>query len=395
MSDSDSDYEGEQKELDLSNSDVVTKYKAAADIANDALKAVVAAAKPGARIVELCEKGDAAITAAIGKVFKGKAIEKGVAFPTCVSVNSVVGHFCPVSADDATELKEGDVAKLDLGVHIDGFIATEATTVVVQSDADAAVTGRAADVVQAAATALEAALRLMRPGRKISEVAEPLQKIAAAYGCQMVEGVLSHQMKQFVIDANKCVLNRPSSEARVEDGEFEENEVYAVDIVVSTGEGKTRVLDEKETAVYKRALEEQYKLKMKASRALFSEVNKKFPTMPFALRAVDAEQKRFGLVECINHGLLHPYPVLHEKTGELVAQFKATVLLMPNGSDRVTTAAPTQKLETDKKVEDEDILKLLATGLKSKSKKKSAKKKAKAAGKAEGEAAAAPAAAET
>jgi Xaa-Pro aminopeptidase len=65
----------------------------------------------------------------------------------------------------------------DLGVHIDGFIATEATTVVVQSDADAAVTGRAADVVQAAATALEAALRLMRPGRKISEVAEPLQKV--------------------------------------------------------------------------------------------------------------------------------------------------------------------------------------------------------------------------
>lgn len=33
-----------------------------------------------------------------------------------------------------------------------------------------------------------------------------------------------------------------------------------------------------------------------------------------------------------------------------VAQFKATVLLMPNGSDRVTNAAPTQKLETEKKV---------------------------------------------
>lgn len=58
----------------------------------------------------------------------------------------------------------------------------------------------------------------------------------------MVEGVLSHQMKQFVIDANKCVLNRPSlPDTRAEDGEFEENEVYAVDIVVSTGEGRTRV----------------------------------------------------------------------------------------------------------------------------------------------------------
>ena len=71
-------------------------------------------------------------------------------------------------------------------MHIDGFIATEATTVVVQSDADAAVTGRAADVVQAAATALEAALRLMRPGRKISEVAEPLQKVWAASGACML-----------------------------------------------------------------------------------------------------------------------------------------------------------------------------------------------------------------
>ena len=39
----------------------------------------------------------------------------------------------------------------------------------------------------------------------------------------------------------------------------------------------------------------------------------------------------------------------HAQAGELVAQFKATVLLMPNGSDRVTSA-PLQKVETDKKV---------------------------------------------
>lgn len=379
MSDSGNSSDNEEvQELDLSNSDVVTKYKAAADIANSALASVVAAAKPGTKIVDLCQKGDEAIQQATAKVFKGKSIEKGVAFPTSISVNSVVGHFCPSSSDDATELKDGDVAKIDLGVHIDGFIATEATTVVVQS-AEAAVSGRAADVISAAATALEAALRLIRPGRKISDVAETLGKVVEAYGCTLVEGVMSHQLKQFVIDANKCVLNRPSPEAKVEDGEFEENEVYAIDIVVSTGEGKTRVLDEKETAIYKRALEEQYKLKMKASRALFSEVNKRFPTMPFALRSLEAAQARFGLVECLNHGLLHPYPVLHEKPDQLVAQFKTTVLLMPNGSDRVTTAGPTQKLETDKKVEDEELLKLLATSLKSKSNKNKKKKAKKAA----------------
>ena len=58
---------------------------------------------------------------------------------------------------------------------------------------------------------------------------------------------------------------------------------------------------------------------------------------------------RMGLGECINHGLLHPYPVLHEKAGEVVAQAKATVLLMPNGSDRITPAQP-QNVKSEKQV---------------------------------------------
>lgn len=70
------------------------------------------------------------------------------------------------------------------------------------------------------------------------EVTDAIQKVAAAYDCKIVEGVLSHQLKQFVIDGNKVVLSVPSSETRVDDAEFEENEVYAVDIVTSTGDGK-------------------------------------------------------------------------------------------------------------------------------------------------------------
>ena len=134
----------------------------------------------------------------------------------------------------------------DLGVHIDGFIATAAHTLKVpqstgESQQEAAINGRAADVVAAAQTALEAALRLVRPGKQISDVPDVLRKVVESYGCNLVEGVMTHQMKQFVIDANKCVLNRPSPEHKDENGDFEENEVYAVDIVVSTGEGKPKV----------------------------------------------------------------------------------------------------------------------------------------------------------
>ncbi|MEW5312787.1 MAG: hypothetical protein WDW38_004395 [Sanguina aurantia] len=396
MVDSDSENGDEKKELDLSSSDVVTKYKAAAEISNKAVAAIVALIKDGARIVELAKLGDSTINQEVAKSFKGKNMEKGVAFPTCVSVNHIVGHFSPLSDDTAT-LKEGDLVKIDLGVHIDGFIATQATTVVVAADAAAPVTGRAADAIAAARMAYEAAQRLIRPGKKVSEVSAVLNKIVEAYGCTLVEGVMTHQLKQFVIDGSKCVLNRPTPEHKVEDAEFEENEVYAIDIVVSSGEGKPKINDEKDTTVYKRALEITYNLKMKTSRAVFSEITSKFPTMPFTLRAlvtspestaaaaakpaagkdkeVSAVQLRLGMVECLNHGLLHGYPVLHEKPGEFVAQFKGTVLLMPNGSDVVTKAPASQTITSEKRCDDAEVAALLATSLKkSKPKKKKASK---------------------
>lgn len=74
------------------------------------------------------------------------------------------------------------------------------------------------------------------------DVTEAIQKVAAAYDCKIVEGVLSHQLKQFVIDGNKVVLSVSNPETRVDDAEFEENEVYAIDIVTSTGEGKVSLV---------------------------------------------------------------------------------------------------------------------------------------------------------
>ncbi|GBF99872.1 hypothetical protein Rsub_12512, partial [Raphidocelis subcapitata] len=103
---------GDEQELDLSNSDVVTKYKAAAEIANKAIAAVAAACKDGARIVDLCRMGDEIISKDAAAIFKGKVSgsDKGIAFPTCVSPNSIVGHLSPMG-DDTTTLKDGDLVK--------------------------------------------------------------------------------------------------------------------------------------------------------------------------------------------------------------------------------------------------------------------------------------------
>lgn len=101
---------------------------------------------------------------------KEKEIKKGIAFPTSVSVNNCICHFSPTKNDPDHELKEGDVVKIDLGAHIDGFIAVAAHTVVAKSDANAKVTGRAADVILATYWASQAALRLLKPGTGVSIV---------------------------------------------------------------------------------------------------------------------------------------------------------------------------------------------------------------------------------
>ena len=88
----------------------------------------------------------------------------------------------------------------------------------------------------------------------------------------------------------QVVLNKPTAEQGVDEMSFVENEVYAIDILVSTGEGKPKILDEKETTVYKRALDREYQLKMKTSRALFSEINRKYPALPFTLRAIEDQR---------------------------------------------------------------------------------------------------------
>ncbi|KAL4189772.1 hypothetical protein AMTRI_Chr08g208800 [Amborella trichopoda] len=361
----------EERELDLTSPDVVTKYKTAAEILNKALQLVVSECKPKAKVVDICEKGDAFIREQTGSVYKNakKKIERGVAFPTCISVNNTVCHFSPLASDETT-LVENDMVKIDMGCHIDGFIAVVAHTHVLQ---EGPVTGRAADVIAAANTAAEVALRLVRPGRKNKDVTEAIQKVAAAYDCKIVEGVLSHQLKQFVIDGNKVILNVSNPETRVDDAEFEENEVYAIDIVTSTGDGKPKLLDEKQTTIYKRAVDKNYHLKMKSSRFIFSEINQRFPIMPFTARVLEEKRARLGLVECVNHELLQPYPVLHEKPGDLVAHIKFTVLLLPSGSDRITSH-PLQDLQPSKQIEDPEIKAWLALG--TKTKKKPKKKKA-------------------
>ena len=88
----------------ISNSDVCTKYQEASKIVNLALTGLISQCIPGAKILDLCNFGTTIINTQAGKLYqkkvKGVAVERGVAFPVCVSVNDVICNLSPLGSEE-------------------------------------------------------------------------------------------------------------------------------------------------------------------------------------------------------------------------------------------------------------------------------------------------------
>lgn len=369
----------EEEDNTIRNLTTRSKYKAACGVANETLKLLIAEATVGKSVVELCELGDRTINEATAKLFNkqdhipDEKIDRGLAFPTCINVNSVASHFSPLP-DDKTVLKDGDIVKIDLGAHIDGFAGVVAHTIVLQAE-PAPITGGAADCVHAAQMMLDAAMRSLKPGKKNNDIPVIWEKIAEAYGVNVCEGTMSHQMKKFILDGNQTILGKPTVESKVADYEFTTGEVWALDVVVSTGAGKLREGDSR-CYIYKMCPDKQFMLKLKASKDAFNEIKTTFKNFPFTIRALDPKSGRMGVGECLKHDLIQAYPVLNERSGEHLVHFKRTVFLS-NTIEAVTGFAPEQEFVSEKKCEDPDVLAVLSSSMQAKKTKKKKKPAAK------------------
>ncbi|CAM9944032.1 unnamed protein product, partial [Ectocarpus fasciculatus] len=245
-------------------------------------------------------------------------------------------------------------------------------------DVAAPVTGPEADVMLAAYYAAEVAAKTIKAGNTNTQVTEATKKVADAYGVKFVSGTQMEQITRYGIAGKAIAL---CSEDKEKEVTFEANEVYGVNVLVSSGDGKVREQDLR-TTVFKRNAGKSYQLKMKASRYLFNEVNTRFPSLPFSLRALeDEKQARLGVVECASHELLSSYPVMFAARGSIVAHFRCTVLLLPSGTSKVTGVEFVPAAFSSDKSVDAETQAILDTV----SKKKNRNKKKKKAGAAAGE----------
>jgi len=206
-----------------------------------------------------------------------------------------------------------------------------------------------------------------------------------------VESTTCWQFERNEIEGKKKIVLAPGDGVKGE-GVPEVGEVWGVEMGVSLGTGKVKTLSNRPTL--HRRTTTTYGLKRPSSRQTLSEIVKKFGTFPFSLRQLDDERAaKVGVVECVRSNVLRQYEVVADKDGEPVARLFSTVAVTKNGLTRLS-APPSpdlSKYKTDKKITDEEILKILEqpiarnTGAKSKNKKKKKKPSKKAAEEEEGE----------
>lgn len=353
----------------------LTKYKTAGEIAAKAIRQVVDSVAEGKTVLELVELGDKAVEEGTGAVYKDKKLSKGLAFPTTISINQVVTNFAPLPSDDAskTTLRNGDVVKVQLGAQIDGYPSVLAETVVVGASAEQPVTGRAADAIAAAYTAADVAIRLLKPGALNHDIQKQVEGAIKEFGVRGLDGIQTNLFAKNEISGKKKIAFGGDLSTRPDACKLEENEVYGVDVVVTTSpEGKSKS-DNAHTSIYRKT-NSTYLLKMATSRKVYSEIQKKAGAFPFNLRALEDEKRaRMGVQECANHNLVTPFEVLVDtNSSAITAQVFFTAVVSGKGAIRLTPA-PTwytaEKVKSDKQITDEETKKLLATSVRQTKKK--------------------------
>jgi len=259
-----------------------------------------------------------------------KIVELGgeCAFPVNLSINHIAAHYTSPIKDDDLEIKEGDIVKLDLGVHIEGWIVDTAFTVSFSEVKELE------NIIQATEVAVNAAKMMCKPGTHTQEIGKKIESIVKGFGYNPIKELGGHQIERWTVHGNKALPELGSQRG----DEMEEGDIFAIEIFASSGEGS--VHNTKYSYIYElNPYSGRVPLRRKASKQILGYVNKNYKTLPFAERWLAKEFRMgvvFGLQELIQQGKLHTHYVLSEKKGSYVAQTEETVLITEDGYELLT-----------------------------------------------------------
>jgi methionyl aminopeptidase len=239
------------------------------------------------------------------------------AFPVNISVDEEAAHATP-GADDHTEFGE-EMVNLDIGVHIDGWIADTAITVDLSGNPD---------LKDASEEALEAALELVEPGAETGDIGAEIESVIDGYGYNPVVNLTGHGLDQYQQHVSPNIPNRAVSQGV----ELEVGDVVAIEPFATDGTGK--VTEGSDEEIF--ALEREGSVRDRQARKALEQITEEFRTLPFAQRWLDVPRAEMALRRLKMNDIVHGYPVLKEDDGKLVSQREHTLIVTEDGCE-VTT----------------------------------------------------------
>jgi methionyl aminopeptidase len=245
-----------------------------------------------------------------------------LAFPVQCSCNDVAAHDC-ATADGGACLQIGDLAKIDIGAQIEGWIADTAVTV------DVGASGRQTPLIEAAEAALTAGIAAARPGGSVRAISETIERVVRSRGFEPLRDLCGHGLGRYKIHAPPPIPNLAVGSL----GVLEPGTIVAIETFVTSGSGIVRpsgaaAIFRVDPQVDRIDLDEDVLAVLRAQRGLpFS--HRQFGRIPRARidQALAALDQRGNLVR---------YPPLVQIDGCPVAQAEHTLVIGENDVEVVT-----------------------------------------------------------
>jgi methionyl aminopeptidase len=291
----------------------IEKWRKAGKITAEALAYGKSLIVKGASMKDVCEKVDAKIIALGAKP----------AFPAQISLDHIAAHFC---VDDENIIFDNQVAKLDVGAHIDGCIGDTACTV--------DLSGKNAELVKASEEALAAAIKTVKAGVPLNQIGRAIHAAISARGFSPIRNLSGHGLEPFDVHAAPTVPN-------FDDGDttpLREGQIIAIEPFATTGAG---VIQEAGNAgvfmlVQKKPVRDMY------TRQVLKQIED-YDGMPFAARWLNAKfpkiKVNFAMNQMIQLGMIHLFAPLADVKKGIVSQAEHTLLVTKDGCEVLTKSA--------------------------------------------------------
>jgi methionyl aminopeptidase len=244
-----------------------------------------------------------------------------IGFPCNISLNDIAAHYTPYFGDEST-FSENDVVKLDLGAHVDGFIADTAVTV--------DLSGKYSDLKKASEDALNTVIKEIVPPMNVGEMGKIIQEVIESYGYKPISNLSGHVMHQYSLHSGVSIPNvfeKTSSTIDVGD-------VVAIEPFATTGFGQ--VVDGKDRFIFKYL--KSRPVRLQAARNILKEIEQNHAYLPFSERdmaKIDPMYKT-AIKNLLISGILYGYPTLVERNQGIVAQSEHTIVITENGVEITT-----------------------------------------------------------